>query len=246
MTTTPSARPDPAAAPRVLITRAEAVVDERWDDYADCVRAAGGQPVAVDLDPWLATGFVPAHDALLVTAGIDVDPACYGEARSPRVQAVHRPRDEFEQALLRQALGRDIPVLCICRGHQLFNVFHGGTLLQHLAEREPHRARRGPSGTIDSGWHEVTVAPGTRLAAVYGAGPLRVNSRHHQAVTPGRVAPGLLPAAHAEAGPQAVVEALEAPDRRWAVSVQWHPERAEVAGGGALFAALVAAAHGGA
>ncbi len=217
--------------PRILVTRAEAVLDERWDDYADRVVEAGGDPVAADLAEWLAGRRPAAHHGLILTSGVDVEPAGYGEPRSERVLEVNADRDRFETALLEEARAENRPVLAICRGHQLFNVAGGGSLLQHLEEREPHRARRGPprggaDGSIVSGWHDVEVRPGTTLAEAVGAGTLRVNSRHHQAVTAERVAPGLVVAATA---PDGVVEALVDPAGAWAVSVQWHPEMSEVA-----------------
>ena len=79
----------------------------------------------------------------MITAGVDIDPARYGEERAPQVREIAPARDAFETAILEDALRRDGPVLAICRGHQLFNVAAGGSLLQHLEEREPHRARRG-------------------------------------------------------------------------------------------------------
>ena len=228
--------------PRILITRAEDVTDERWADYADHITEAGGEPVEAALADWHPGAPAPSDhgfDGLVLTGGVDIDPALYGEPRSERVTEVNRARDDFELALLRSALERDIPVLGICRGHQLFNVAHGGTLLQHIEEREPHRSRRGADGTIESGWHDVDLRPGTLLARALevsdasGAGLRpRANSRHHQAVTPDRLAPGLEVAATTEDG---IVEALVAPSQRWAVSVQWHPERAEV---GATFDGL--------
>jgi putative glutamine amidotransferase len=227
------------AQPRILISRAEDVTDERWADYGDRVAAAGGEPVAADLDGWKPDGKRPAFDGLILTGGVDIDPARYGEPASERLGTVNADRDAFEAALLEDALARDVPVLGICRGHQLFNVVHGGSLLQHIEEREPHRARRGEDGSIASGWHEVRIEPGTILAGVLGEERLRVNSRHHQAVTPERVAPGLKVAATTEDG---VVEALEDPSKRWAVSVQWHPERAEMGDGPrVLFEAFVEA-----
>ena len=234
--------PPPAASgprPRILVTRAEEVAGERWEDYADRLAEAGAEAVALDQADWERDPSPPPCDGLLVTAGIDIDPARYGEERHPRVTETSPARDDFEAALLDGALARDLPVLAVCRGHQLFNVAAGGSLHQHLEEREPHRARRGEDGAIDSGWHDVEVVAGSLLAAVFGEGPLRVNSRHHQAVTPGRVAPGLAVAATA---PDGVVEALERRDRRWALSVQWHPERPEAAAAQRpLFAAFVAA-----
>ena len=207
--------------PRVLVTRAEEVVGERWDDYADRVREAGAEAIAIDQATWERDGAPASYDGLMITAGVDIDPARYGEERAPQVREIAPDRDDFETAILEDALRRDVPVLAICRGHQLFNVAAGGSLLQHLAEREPHRARRGEGEAIDSGWHDVELAAGSRLAAAFGARRLHVNSRHHQAVTPERAAPGLEVTATTADG---VVEGLERPDRRWAVSVQWHPE----------------------
>ena len=217
--------------PRILITSAEDVTGERWADYADRVTAAGGEPIECALADWRPDA-IPEHDGLLLTGGVDIDPAVYRETRSERVVEVNRARDDFELTLLRDALARDVPVLGVCRGHQLFNVAHGGTLLQHIEEREPHRSRRGPDGTIESGWHDIDVRTGTLLAGTLEGSRMRTNSRHHQAVTRERVAPGLEVAATTEDG---IVEALVDPSRRWAVSVQWHPERAEM---GAAFDGL--------
>ncbi|MEX2445796.1 MAG: gamma-glutamyl-gamma-aminobutyrate hydrolase family protein [Dehalococcoidia bacterium] len=232
--------------PRVLVTRAEDVTGERWQDYADAVERAGGEPFALDVLGGIDIAALPPHAGVLLTAGIDVDPARYGEPRSERVAEVNPARDAAEEALIAHALDDGLPLLCICRGHQLLNTARGGSLLQHLEEREPHRARRGEDGGIASGWHEISVAPGTLLARITGgASTLSVNSRHHQAVTADRVAPGLIASAQTADG---VIEALEAPGARWALGVQWHPERAEMAAdpayhaaSAALFTAFVAA-----
>lgn len=228
--------------PRILISRAEDVTGERWSDYADRVAAAGGEPVEAGLEDWQAGQSAPVADGLILTGGIDVDPAVYGAERSERVSEVSRVRDDFELVLLRAALERDIPVLGVCRGHQLLNVAYGGGLLQHIEEREPHRSRRGADGVIESGWHDVALRPGTRLAAILGEDPIRANSRHHQAVTGERVAPGLEVAGTTADG---IVEALEDPAKRWVVSVQWHPERKEMGDASApLFEAFVRACRG--
>lgn len=226
--------------PRILITRAEDVMGERWDDYADHVRAAGGGPVAIDLADWEGEVAYPDYDGLILTGGVDVDPARYHEEPDARLGTTNADRDAFESALIEDALARDIPVLGVCRGHQLFNVVYGGSLLQHIEEREPHRSRRGEDGGIASGWHDVTLTPGTILAGILGDGPVHVNSRHHQAVTTDRVAPGLTIVGTT---PDGVVEALEDTSKRWALSLQWHPERPELDGDGAraLFAAFVEA-----
>ncbi|MBM3140864.1 MAG: gamma-glutamyl-gamma-aminobutyrate hydrolase family protein [Chloroflexi bacterium] len=169
---------------------------------------------------------LPAFDGLVVTAGVDVDPARYGAERAERVLEVNPERDEFEASLIQEATRRGMPVFAICRGSQILNVARGGSLIQHLEEREPHRARRGADGvSIGSGWHPVAVAAGSLLARVAGAGPLHVNSRHHQAIPSDGVAPGLRATGVA---PDGVVEAIEDSAQPWVLGVQWHPERPEM------------------
>jgi putative glutamine amidotransferase len=151
-------------------------------------------------------------------------------------------RDEFELAVLQQALDADIPVLAICRGHQLLNVALGGTLLQHI-EGDGHRAHK--EGDMPSRWHAVQLEP-RRLPAIFGVDEMEVNSRHHQAVLPGMLAPGLRPLAYSADG---IVEAVESARHSWVLGVQWHPERPEPEHPGfaernrALFQALVGAAR---
>jgi putative glutamine amidotransferase len=147
---------------------------------------------------------------LVLTGGTDLDPALYGQARLPETDQPDGERDERETRLLRDALARDIPVLAICRGMQLLNVFCGGTLAQHI---EDHRS----PGVSNA--HSVWIAPESLLASVMGPGAYEVNSRHHQAVA--LLAPGLSATARAADG---TVEALELPDRRFILAVQWHPE----------------------
>lgn len=205
------------------------MIGEHWDDYASCVERAGGAPEAADLgDGGGAEGVEALGEfaGLVLTAGVDLDPARYGEPRSERVREVNGERDAFEEALLEAATTRDLPILAICRGHQVFNTARGGKLLQHLEEREPHRARYGPDGeTIASGWHDVEVTPGSLLALITGATTIHTNSRHHQAVTTSTLASGLVASGTSE---QDVVEALEDPALTWALGIQWHPERPEM------------------
>lgn len=212
--------------PRILISRAEEVIGEHWDDYASCIERAGGAPEPADLEADGGVEGFGSFDGLVITAGVDLDPARFGEPRSERVREVNGERDAFEEALIAAATAADLPILAICRGHQVLNVARGGKLLQHLEEREPHRARWGPDGeTIASGWHDVEVAPGSLLHSITSATTIHVNSRHHQAVTTSTLAPGLV--GSGTAAPE-VVEALEDPALTWALGIQWHPERPEM------------------
>ena len=113
--------------PRIAVPHWLAPDQRCTDYYYDAVSAAGADCAIVEDDD------LPADsDGLLLLGGVDLDPDVYGQAPHPNLQKVNRPRDDHELVLLRQALDRDIPVLCICRGHQLLNVAMGGTLEQDL------------------------------------------------------------------------------------------------------------------
>ena len=236
--------------PRIGVTCWEDVPGERLEDYYRRIREAGGEPVDLSVEPVTdretrCVDPLAGAAALVLTGGIDIDPAIYGETPHARVKRTDRVRDEFELTLLRQALARDLPVLAICRGHQLLNVAFGGSLLQHI-DGDGHRADFKTEG-IPSRWHDATVCQGTLLhralglpAGQAGATDVHVNSRHHQAVTPDRLAPGLRAVAFSPDG--AIVEGMESTRHRWVVGVQWHPERGEMgAASDPLFAALIAA-----
>jgi len=126
----------------------------------------------------------------------------------------------MEIALCRLALRRDMPLLAICRGHQVLNVATGGTLIQDLPSQWKGAVNHDPEGERWSPAHQVRILPGTRLREILGQDRVEVNSFHHQAVRePGQ---GVIVSANGEE--DAVVEGIEIPDRRLAVGVQWHPE----------------------
>src|SRR5207249_3716089 len=133
--------------PLVAVPHWRAPTWERTKFYYDALEAGGSRYLVVDDDelPDEARG-------LLLTGGVDVDPRLYGEKRSPLTDRPNRQRDVHELGLLRQALERDLPVLCICRGHELLNVALGGSLVQNI-ESDEHRWHE--DGT--SNWHDVVV-----------------------------------------------------------------------------------------
>ena len=162
-------------------------------------------------------------DALLLTGGEDIDPTLYGQSSDPNAGLeVLRRRDEMELPLLRAALDRDLPVLCICRGMQLLNVALGGTLIQDLPS---HRAER-QDGRWVSAHHQIYLSPGSKLAAILGTGGFfRVNSRHHQGLYEAQKAPGLLASAYFLQ--DGLIEGLELPGDHWVIGLQCHPELEE-------------------
>jgi putative glutamine amidotransferase len=208
--------------------------------YVDAVLAAGGLPILLPHARDAAAAYLALLDGLVVSGGaFDVPPELYGEARREVCGALHPERTAFEQELLEAALAAGLPVLGVCGGMQLLNVVRGGTLHQDLAADAGVRGHEQPAPK-DVPSHEAIVAPGTLLAELVGAGPLPVNSTHHQAVRdPGQ---GVLVSARA---PDGVVEAIELPDLPFALGVQWHPEAVarHVPRHAELYRALVRAAE---
>jgi putative glutamine amidotransferase len=210
-------------------------------DYVRSVDRAGGMPlVLAPVAPDRVGDMLDHLRALVLTGGSDVDPAFYGAAPHPNLGKVVPERDVFEIALTREALGRELPILGICRGHQVLNVATGGTLIQDIpsdvigaAEHDPERERWETA-------HDVRILPGTRLRAILGKDKLAVNSFHHQAVD--KVGQGLAVSAWSQG--DRVIEGIEMPGR-FVVGVQWHPEGFwnQPEGFQALFDALVAAAR---
>jgi gamma-glutamyl-gamma-aminobutyrate hydrolase PuuD len=150
---------------------------------------------------------------LMLMGGTDVNPARYGEARLPVTEDPDDARDLLELRLIGEALERDLPILAICRGMQVLNVQHGGSLIQDIAGHVQ------PKGDKSLNAHAIEIVAGTKLAGIAGGLKSQVNSRHHQAVA--RVGEGLVVSARAEDG---VIEGLERTDKKFVVGVQWHPE----------------------
>jgi putative glutamine amidotransferase len=192
-------------------------IDDLFDGIVEMVGRAGARPVLITADLRgldTCAGFV-------VPGGGDVDPGLYGgSAAHPSLSGVSAGQDRLDAAVIRFALQHRRPVLGICRGMQLLNVVHGGTLHVDLAESDVAH-HLPPADRFEFAVHDVQLVEGSRCAASYGfrAG-IPVTSGHHQAVD--RVAPGLYASATAADG---LVEALESTDpEAWTVGVQWHPE----------------------
>ena len=191
--------------------------------YADAVQDAGA--LAVLLAPDARSVEDPGEqldliDGLMLAGGADIDPSSYGEKAEPETVDTVPERDQFEIALVREALERDMPVLGICRGMQLINVALGGTLVQHLPGRFGHHEHRRVPGSFDGADHDVEVQPDTLAMEVIGESPHATKSHHHQGVD--RLGEGLLVSATSTL--DGLAEAIELPGKRFALGVQWHPE----------------------
>jgi putative glutamine amidotransferase len=177
---------------------------------------AGGRPLLVPLVAEGVEETLEAVDGMVFPGGADLDPDLYDQEPHEETFGVDSERDRAELTLLEEALARDMPVLAVCRGSQVLNVARGGDLEQHLPDVVGDEKHKHAPGTFSD--HDVTVEAGTRLAALVGE-KAPVKSHHHQGF--GQIGQGLRIAARAEDG---TIEAIEDPDRRFAVGVLWHPE----------------------
>ena len=183
--------------------------------YIESLARAGAGMRWVELnDPEQAVQDALTCDGLLLPGGGDMDPKFYGQERLPACGEPNLLRDAAEPLLLRAFLAADKPVLGICRGIQVLNAVLGGDLYQDIKPLE-HLPHNGHWAKV----HTVTVRRGTLLSSILRQDTVLVNSQHHQAVD--RVAPGFTLAALSEDG---IVEAIEKPDARFCLGVQWHPE----------------------
>ena len=196
-------------------------------NYEDAVRRAGGEPVALSLrDPLALERALPALDGFVLPGSpADVEPAEYGAVNRGLSEPADLAREAADRAILKHAFAEEKPVLAICYGCQLLNVYLGGTLIQDLRAETgttvPHRKKDLLPEPKDDPRHPAAFEQGSRLAAIAGGRRGEVNSSHHQAVaTPGK---SLRITAHADDG---TVEGVEwTGDPNWVVGVQWHPER---------------------
>lgn len=195
--------------------------------YIRTLTAAGALPWMIPLvgdDEETLRGIYDELDGVFLPGGADIDPATYGEERHPRCDKSDPPRDQVELALARWAMADQKPVLGVCRGLQLVNLAAGGALYQDLADQMPGSIKHdyfpfGGRHARDYLAHEVRISEPSRLAEIFGAGVLKVNSMHHQGIR--TLGAGLTATAVA---PDGLVEGIEGSDGSFLVAVQWHPE----------------------
>lgn len=207
----PMAEPDLKRRPLIAVTGPTRRGWTAWLFSRYALRLAGARPIRVTPDrpePQFPL------DGLVIGGGDDIDPERYGQV--PRLAVrINRERDELEWRMLERAAREALPVLGICRGAQLLNVFHGGDLHQDLYDVFEnlvlHRTVLPRK--------RILIEPDTRLAGIMGRPEVRINSLHHQAVD--RLAVGFRVAARDSDG---IVQAIEATDGRFMLGVQWHPE----------------------
>ena len=191
-------------------------------NYCDMIRRAGGRPIVIppteDRDCLVAE--LDDLDGLLLSGSNDIVPARYGAEPHPQTEPMLPRRDASDFSVIAFADERELPVLAVCGGLQEWNAHRGGTLIQHIPDREalPEIVHRDPQRKQFL-HHRVRLAEGSLLRRIAGNEWLTVNSWHHQALD--RMGHDLVPTAWSDDG---IIEAAEDPHHQFWIGVQWHPE----------------------
>lgn len=189
-------------------------------DYTKGVIEGGGIPIVIP-----TTGNIEVIkeqlnllDGLILSGGPDINPIYYGEDFKEKIGVISPERDDNEIKILKEFLKTEKPILGICRGHQLLNVYFGGTLYQDLSyfenESLKHRQEVYPELEV----HKVLIEKKSILESLYGES-IRTNSFHHQAIK--KLGKGFKAIAKSSDG---IVEAIEKVDHKFCLGIQWHPE----------------------
>jgi putative glutamine amidotransferase len=190
-----------------------------WD-YATSVEKAGGLPLAIPYktDPSLIPDYVDLFDGILFTGGDDLDPSLYGEEWHPKAARIDPDRQNFELALIAEVEKRRLPMMAICLGCQLLNIYRGGSLTQFIPDLPGKREHRKVGPELLR--HAVHVEPNSQVGQAIGKTEISANTYHKQAIN--RVGRGLRVIATA---PDGIIEGLEDSSFPLLAAVQWHPEK---------------------
>ena len=191
--------------------------------YSEAVAAAGGVPVHLSLipDAEVVSEIVSRLDGVLLPGSAsDVDPLRYGREPHAKLGPVHPLKDETDLLVLKELEARRLPLLAICFGMQVWNVFRGGSLIQDIVSEVPKALKHEQGAPRDRPSHTLSINPESHLGSLAGEVTAVVNSHHHQALE--RLGEDLHASAWSSDG---LVEAVEDfSEGRWALGVQWHPE----------------------
>ena len=212
--------------PLIGITMRHELETERFylaRQYGEAVAAAGGVPVHITLipDAELIKTLVERLDGVLLPGSAsDVDPLRYGREPHAKLGPVHPLKDETDLLVLKELEERRLPLLAICFGMQVWNVYRGGSLIQDIASEVPKAHKHEQGAPRERPSHHVRLRPESLLESLSGEACALVNSHHHQALE--QLGEGLEASAWSSDG---LVEAVEdTREGRWALGVQWHPE----------------------
>lgn len=191
--------------------------------YFQAVIRAGGIPVLIpfDLDSNLEEVLADRLDGIVFSGGGDIHPSFYNGQPHPLIDEVDIARDQLEIDLLKQTIRFDKPFFGICRGLQLINVALGGSLYEDLLDQRPQALRHQYAPEFPRNYlaHAIRLDANSQIGSLIPRTIIQVNSLHHQGIE--RLASDLQASGYA---PDGLIEAVELPDYRFGLAVQWHPE----------------------
>lgn len=151
--------------------------------------------------------------ALIIIGGLDYPPSLYGQEPHPMVELCDQRRVDSDFLLVKTALEMKVPLIGICAGMQLLNIYFGGKLIQHIDNLDHHFGEK---------YHKIEITGGRWLPQIFDKTDIIVNSNHHQGIDPQYIGKGLQIVARADDG---MIEALEYESEHMVLGIQWHPER---------------------
>lgn len=210
-------------------------------NYSSCISKEGGVPIALPYDSSAIDRYIDIIDGLVVPGGdYDLDPSVYNEEVESGTRNLRKNRTDFEMALIRAALAKNIPILAICAGQQLMTAMYGGKLLQDIQTTYPDALNHEQiqlNMHMSKTSHVVSVVPGSLLHKIVQTEEMQVNSSHHQAVA--SVGDRMIISAIASDG---IIEAVEMPEYPFVLGVEWHPEYSSTKQDEAIIKAFIEAA----
>lgn len=197
-------------------------IDKKLDinnAYLDSVEIAGGIPICLpNASEEHVDALLDRVDGIILIGGEDMDPDLFGEEPHQNIGRVVRKRDDSDLLFMKRAFERDMPILGVCRGMQIMNVFFGGTIIQDIPTQVEDAIGHKQQSKRGALAHNVEVLT-PKMKEIFEENEFRVNTYHHQAV--GKLGEGLVLSGVAKDG---VIEAMEHEDHPYCISVQWHPE----------------------
>ncbi|MGB6129524.1 MAG: gamma-glutamyl-gamma-aminobutyrate hydrolase family protein [Psychrilyobacter sp.] len=195
--------------------------DYVFDHYSTCIDKIGAVPLILPITDKkeVAKVYIDKIDALIMTGGIDVNPFLYNEEPTKETEVPFTKRDTFDFILIEAALEKHIPILGICRGMQIINVYFGGSLHQDIKYYGETNIQHVQRSNHHEPIHFVDIKKDSTLFTLIGT-KQKVNSVHHQCIN--KLGAGLV--ASAVSSSDKIIEAYESNGTNKILGIQWHPE----------------------
>ena len=190
------------------------------NDFVKACNILGNNAVVFGPHANSKTVDVSKFDAIVISGGGDINPKTYGEDKIEKTIRISDHRDHTELAMLKSAEENNVKTLAICRGHQLLNIYKGGSLYQDLKDNGFTEVdHEKPFKDARSHVHDVNIESNSKLFSIIRENEIKVNSIHHQAIND--LGQDLKITAKS---PDGVIEGIELTNNWDAIGVQWHPE----------------------